>query len=230
MFQDNLKELDIVLNEEQLKQFETYYEFLIEYNKITNLTAITDKKEVYYKHFFDSLSLTTSLDFNQIKNMCDIGAGAGFPSIPIKIVYPHLEVTIVDSLGKRIKFLEQLSEKLNLSNINLVHERAEIFALTHLNSFDLVSARAVGHLALILELGIPMVKPKGYFIAPKGSNYKEELNDSKNALKVLKTELIKENTFSLPYDFGFRSNLVFVKKQNVNGYPRPYAQINKNRL
>ena len=230
MFLDELKKINIELSEKQIQQFEIYYQFLIEYNKITNLTAITDQKEVYYKHFYDSLLLTQSVDFNKINNMCDIGAGAGFPSVPIKILYPHLKVTIVDSLGKRIKFLEQLTEKLEINQMNLIHDRAETYAVKHLSTYDLVSARAVGHLSIILELGVPMLKVGGYFLAPKGQNYLEEIEESKNAFKILKVKKVKTDVFELPFEYGMRANILFVKEKEVKGYPRPYAQISKKRL
>ena len=117
MFKDDVKDnLQIELTEFQLKQFDIYYKFLIEYNEVTNLTRITDEEEVYYKHFYDSLTIVKSLDMNGINTLCDMGAGAGFPSIPLKIMYPHLQITIIDSLGKRITFLKLLIEKLNLDD------------------------------------------------------------------------------------------------------------------
>lgn len=230
MFQEELTKLKINLTQKQLDQFAIYYQFLVEYNKITNLTAITEEKDVYYKHFYDSLLLTQSVDFNKILKMCDIGAGAGFPSIPIKIIYPHLEITIVDSLGKRIKFLEQLIEKLSLEKVILRHSRAEDHALKNLSSYDLVSARAVGHLAIILELGVPMLKVGGYFLAPKGQNYLEEITESKNAISVLKVKKVKTDVFELPFEYGMRANILFQKEKEIKGYPRPYAQISKKRL
>ncbi|MCF7931087.1 MAG: 16S rRNA (guanine(527)-N(7))-methyltransferase RsmG, partial [Acholeplasmataceae bacterium] len=163
--EDISKELNIEITEEQATQFETYYQFLIEYNEITNLTRITEKEEVYYKHFYDSLTLVKSINFNEIESICDMGSGAGFPSIPLKIIYPHLQVTIVDSLNKRIIFLNKLVDKLGLVDIKLIHNRVEVFALDNQMEFDLVTARALGNLSLILEMGIPMTKIGGKFIA-----------------------------------------------------------------
>jgi 16S rRNA (guanine527-N7)-methyltransferase len=228
--QDLFTGLSLTISDEQLHQFHEYYQFLVSYNEITNLTRITDEKEVYYKHFFDSLSLTNVLDFKSIITVCDMGAGAGFPSIPIKILFPHLHITIVDSLGKRITFLEQLVELLHLTNVNLVHDRSEIFALTHQLTYDMVTARALGHLSLILEMGTPMLKVNGYFIAPKGSHFETEVNESKNAIHTLGMKLLDIKQFDLPYEYGQRANLILKKEKHAKGYPRPYSQMIKKAL
>ena len=158
MIKDFLRGLDIELSDVQQVQFNTYFEYLSEQNKVMNLTAITEMKDVYYKHFYDSVSLVKAIDFNDIKTICDIGAGAGFPSIPLKIIYPHLTVTIVESLQKRIGFLTRLSLKLNMDGIELISNRAEIFAANNRNRFDLVTARAVAPIKILDELALPMVK------------------------------------------------------------------------
>ncbi|MDY0294355.1 MAG: 16S rRNA (guanine(527)-N(7))-methyltransferase RsmG [Acholeplasmataceae bacterium] len=226
MFKDDINSLlNIEITDEQLKQFDDYYHFLIVYNNITNLTRITDQDEVFYKHFYDSLTLTNVIDFKTVQSICDMGAGAGFPSIPLKIMYPHLSITIVDSLGKRITFLEQLIEKLNLTHVSLFHDRSEIFAKTHQASFDVVTARALGNLNLILEMGMPMVKKDGFFIAPKGQNYEVEVTDATKAINLLGARIIDIKTFELPYSYGKRANILLKKIKHINGYPRSYSQM-----
>lgn len=230
-FEKDLKEvLKLDVSTYQLNQFQTYYRFLTEYNKVTNLTRITNEMDVYYKHFYDSLTLTTLVDFNKIQTLCDMGAGAGFPSIPLKILYPHLHVTIVDSLGKRIQFLTQLVEKLQLVGVELFHERCEVFALKHQLTYDVVTARALGHLALILEMGMPMLKVNGLFIAPKGGEPDQEIQESNHAIDSLGGNLVKVIKFDLPNHFGKRSNLLIKKQSHITGYPRPFAQMSNKPL
>jgi len=232
MFKDDVKnELNIELSEQQLKQFDIYYKFLIEYNEITNLTRITDEEEVYYKHFYDSLTIVKSIDMHKINTLCDMGAGAGFPSIPLKIIYPHLKLTIIDSLGKRITFLKLLVEKLNLDHVFLVYDRIENYAKTHHDKFDLVTARALGKLPLILELGLPMTKMNSFFVAYKSKNYEEELSDSVNALNLLGGEVTKIIQFEIPNAFGDRVHILIKKhKKSPLMYPRSFSAIKKKSL
>ena len=221
--------LGIKLTDHQISQFDAYYNLLVDYNKHTNLTRITSKDDADVKHFLDSLSLSRLIDFSEKIKLCDMGAGAGFPSIPLLILYPNIDLTIVESQIKRIQFLEQLKKKLEL-NFKIIHDRAEVFAANHLKTFDVVTARALGELRLILEFGVPMLKVSGYFIAPKGSKYEEELALAQNAIEVLKVKLIKRDLFELPNDYGFRANLLFIKENHTNGYPRPYPTIKKKPL
>jgi 16S rRNA (guanine527-N7)-methyltransferase len=232
MFKDDVKnELNIELSEQQLKQFDIYYKFLIEYNEITNLTRITDEEEVYYKHFYDSLTIVKSIDMHKINTLCDMGAGAGFPSIPLKIIYPQLNLTIIDSLGKRITFLKLLVEKLNLDHVFLVYDRIENYAKTHHDKFDLVTARALGKLPLILELGLPMTKMNSFFVAYKSKNYEEELSDSVNALNLLGGEVTKIIQFEIPNAFGDRVHILIKKhKKSPLMYPRSFSAIKKKSL
>ena len=232
MFKDDVKnELNIELSEQQLKQFDIYYKFLIEYNEITNLTRITDEEEVYYKHFYDSLTIVKSIDMHKINTLCDMGAGAGFPSIPLKIIYPHLKLTIIDSLGKRITFLKLLVEKLKLDHVFLVYDRIENYAKTHHDKFDLVTARALGKLPLILELGLPMTKMNSFFVAYKSKNYEEELSDSVNALSLLGGEVTKIIQFEIPNAFGDRVHILIKKhKKSPLMYPRSFSAIKKKSL
>jgi 16S rRNA (guanine527-N7)-methyltransferase len=170
------------------------------------------------------------IDIAGIESMCDMGAGAGFPSIPIKILFPHVNVTIIDSLNKRIKFLEILKEKLELTDVYLVHDRIENFAIKNQNKFDIVTARALGALPLICELGIPMLKVHGHFIAYKSSAYIDELNSCTNALKILGSSISQIEEFSLPMQFGDRTLVKIIKKKQTNGYPRSFATILKKPL
>src|SRR5690606_29015983 len=161
-FKDALSEKGILLTEEQLEQFRVYHKELVEWNEKMNLTAITEQSAVYLKHFYDSITAAFYIDFTKPMKICDVGAGAGFPSIPLKICFPHIEVTIVDSLNKRIQFLEHLSSELGLTKVKFVHSRAEDFGQSNdRESYDLVTARAVARLSVLAELCVPLVKKGG---------------------------------------------------------------------
>jgi 16S rRNA methyltransferase gidB len=228
-FIEELKKIGIILNDNQLNQLERYYELLVEKNKVMNLTGIVEKEEVYLKHFYDSLTIVKSIDLNKISNLCDIGTGAGFPGLVLKIVFPQLKVVLLDSLNKRVDFLNNVINTLNLKNIEVIHTRAEEYALSHRNSFDVTTARAVANLSILLEYAIPMTKVGGYFIALKG-NVREELEDSKNALKELNTTFIDLCEFSLPVENSIRSICKFQKNGDVKKYPRKYSEIKKRKL
>lgn len=228
-FIEELKKIGIILNDNQLNQLERYYESLVEKNKVMNLTGIVEKEEVYLKHFYDSLTIVKSIDLNKISNLCDIGTGAGFPGLVLKIVFPQLKVVLLDSLNKRVDFLNNVINTLNLKNIEVIHTRAEEYALSHRNSFDVTTARAVANLSILLEYAIPMTKVGGYFIALKG-NVREELEDSKNALKELNTTFIDLCEFSLPVENSIRSICKFQKNGDVKKYPRKYSEIKKRKL
>ena len=223
MFKNRLETEGISLDETQLQQFNQYYELLIEWNDKVNLTAITDKSEVYLKHFFDSITASFYYDFSNVNTLCDIGAGAGFPSIPLKIVYPHLQITIVDSLKKRIHFLENLVDALNLEGINLVHARAEDFGQDKeaRASFDVVTARAVARMSVLSEYCLPLCKQGGFFIALKGSSSTEELQAAKKAIKQLGGEFKEEYQFALPIEESERAIIITKKVKNTpKKYPR----------
>ncbi|MBU1141781.1 MAG: 16S rRNA (guanine(527)-N(7))-methyltransferase RsmG [Firmicutes bacterium] len=228
--EDLLKYLGIETTSNQDNQFEIYYQFLIEYNKITNLTRIIDKDEVYYKHFFDSLTLVKSIEFNNITSICDMGSGTGFPSLPLKIIYPHLKVTIVDSLNKRILFLKQLIDKLKLSEVTLIHDRAEHFALSKQSSFDIVTARALGSISLITEMGLPMTNIGGKFIALKGLNYEDEFHAAKQGIHILGGEVEEIKKYVLPNQYGTRFHILIKKNKHVKGYPRHFSVMSKKPL
>jgi len=223
MFVTVLREKGIQLTDKQLKQFDLYYDLLIDWNKKVNLTAITEKKEVYLKHFFDSITPSFYIDFEQVKTVCDIGAGAGFPSIPLKICFPHLHITIVDSLNKRINFLEQLIDTLDLNHIQLVHGRAEDIGQQkeHRAYYDLVTARAVARMSVLSEYCLPLCKIGGTFIALKGASASEESADAKKAINVLGGEYKEEHQFTLPIEESERSIVVINKVRNTpKKYPR----------
>ncbi|GAA0467736.1 16S rRNA (guanine(527)-N(7))-methyltransferase RsmG [Alkalibacillus silvisoli] len=230
-FQSALKEYGIELDDSQLNQFNLYYETLVEWNNKMNLTAITDQKEVYLKHFFDSISAAFYYDFaSKPLSICDVGAGAGFPSIPLKIVFPHLKITIVDSLKKRITFLNHLAEQLELNDVAFYHDRAETFAKNKLfrESFDVVIARAVARTSVLSELCIPLVKVDGSFIMMKGPNIDEELQTGKLAIKTLGGELLDNSRFNLPIEDSER-HIVHVEKVRISPkkYPRKPGTPNK---
>lgn len=218
----------IELSDVQLKQFERYAELLVEWNEKMNLTAITDKDEIYEKHFYDSI--LPSFAFDVKGHFCDVGAGAGFPSIPLKIIKPDLKVTIVETLGKRVTFLQHLVDELGLEDVNCVHARAEDYAKDHRESFDIVSARAVANLTMLSELCIPLVKPNGYFLAMKGSSAPEEEASASRAIKTLGCVLEKRQEEELS-DGSKRVNLLYKKeKKTPLKYPRAFAQIKKSPL
>ena len=226
----NLKKINIDITEEQLKQLEEYYNLLIEWNSKINLTRIVEKEDVYLKHFYDSATINKIINLNEISNFCDFGTGAGFPGLVIKILFPKLNVTLVDSLNKRINFLNQVIEKLNLKNITTVHSRIEDFARENRNKFDLVTARGVAPLNILLEYAMPIVKKDKYFLAMK-SNITEELKLSENAIKVMNAKLVKKEEFLLPYEESNRTLLLFEKVEITNNkYPRNNNEIKKRPL
>ncbi|MEH6953941.1 16S rRNA (guanine(527)-N(7))-methyltransferase RsmG [Neobacillus drentensis] len=219
----NLKEKGISLTQDQVDQFELYFETLVEWNEKMNLTAITDKAEVYLKHFYDSITAAFYFDFTKPFHLCDVGAGAGFPSIPLKIVFPHIEVTIVDSLNKRISFLNHLAKVLKLENVHFIHDRAETFGVNPLyrESFDVVTARAVARMSVLSELCLPLVKTGGHFIAMKAAHANDELEVGQKAITTLGGRLEAMHTFTLPMEESERNILIIKKeKQTPKKYPR----------
>lgn len=228
-FIEELKKLGINITDTQLNQLDKYYNLLVEYNKVMNLTGITEHDEVYLKHFYDSLTIIKSIDLNKCNSLCDIGTGAGFPGMVLKILFPNLEVTLLDSLNKRINFLTKVSEELGLEKVNLIHARAEEYASLNRNKFDVTTSRAVAHLSNLLEFSIPMTKENGYFIALKG-NLDEELNEAKQAIKILNVELVDKIEFKLPIEESNRTIVKFKKIKDNKKYPRKFSEIKKNRL
>lgn len=229
-FIEALKQKGIELSEAQIVQFRKYFELLVEWNEKMNLTAITDLEGVYLKHFYDSISASFYFDFNKVTTVCDVGAGAGFPSLPIKICFPHLQVTIVDSLNKRITFLNHLSEELGLQNVQFVHARAEEFGqnVKYREQFDVVTARAVARLSVLSELCVPIAKEGGYFVALKAAAGPDELKDAKKAISTLGIQLKEEFAFLLPVEESERTLYVFDKiKSTPKKFPRKAGVPNK---
>lgn len=222
-FLQMLKEKGIELNDTQIQQFRDYYSLLVEWNEKMNLTAITDQPSVYLKHFYDSISLSFFVDLSKPLSICDVGAGAGFPSIPLKICYPNLQITIIDSLNKRIKFLNHLSAELKLDGVAFKHGRAEDVGQdpAYREQFDLTTARAVARLSALAELCIPFVKKGGQFVSMKAASGKEEWNDAQRAIKLLGAALKEEHAFLLPIEESERTIYVFDKVKNTpKKYPR----------
>ena len=218
-----LEEKGISLSSWQIEQFSIYYKTLVEWNEKMNLTAITDKEEVYLKHFYDSISAAFFFDFTKVERICDVGAGAGFPSIPLKICFPHLSVSIVDSLNKRISFLHHLADVLKLDDTAFYHDRAETFgkSVDHREQYDLVTARAVARMSVLSELCLPLVKVDGYFLAMKASSAQEEMDIAKKAITVCGGKTEKIDKMTLPEEESER-NIIQIRK--IKATPKKYPR------
>ena len=232
-FYQLLAQYGIELDDHQKDQFERYFELLVEWNEKINLTAITEKNEVYLKHFYDSIApVLQGLIDNQELKLLDIGAGAGFPSLPMKIICPQLDVTIIDSLNKRINFLKLLAEELKLDKVHFYHGRAEDLAQDKAfrAQFDLVTARAVARMQVLSELTIPYLKVGGKLLALKASNAPEELDEAKNALNLLFSKVQDNLSYALPNGDPRFITVVEKKKETPNKYPRKAGMPNKRPL
>ncbi len=228
-----MEHISVKLNEKQESQFKRFYEILIEWNKVMNLTAITEYDEVLEKHFIDSLSVEKAIDLNKVKTVIDIGTGAGFPGIPLKIAYPNLEITLLDSLNKRVKFLNTVIDELELKKITAIHGRAEDFAKQqqYREKYDLCVSRAVANLATLSEYSLPYVKIGGKFISYKSGSIDEELIKSENAIKILGGNIENVIKFQLPgTDIGRSFVIVRKERPTAKKYPRKAGLPSKEPL
>lgn len=231
-FRMALEELNISLDDNQVEQFLNYYELLVEWNSVMNLTSITDFMEVIKKHFLDSLSIVKVYRPNNEK-ILDLGTGAGFPGIPLKIAFPNTNVVLMDSLNKRINFLEEVIKKLSLNNIIAIHGRAEDFGkdISYRESFDLCTSRAVANLSTLSEYCIPFVRKGGMFIPYKAGQISEELDAAKKAIDILGGTIIRSEEFELPRTDMSRSLILIEKtKRTPNKYPRSAGKPSKEPL
>lgn len=228
-FIEEVEKLGIEITDTKLKRLEKYYELLVEYNKVMNLTGITEKDQVYLKHFYDSLTISKIIDLGKFETLCDLGSGAGFPGIVIAIFYPNLKITLIDSLNKRINFLNKVIEELDLKNVRAIHTRIEDYAKENIETMDVVTARAVAPLNILLELGISLAKVGKYFVAMKGNIENEpNYNNALIKLNCIQDDLI---TFKLPIEESNRSLIKIVKKNSTSKlFPRKYNDIKKKPL
>lgn len=227
VFVKELEKINIILTEKQLEQLEYYCNFLLEKNKETNLTAIKEKDAVYLKHFYDSITILNIIDLNQSNTLLDIGTGAGFPGMVLKILFPKLKVTLLDSNNKKISFLKELAKNLELDDIEFIHDRSEDFYLKTHNQYDVVVARAVSNLRILSELCIPFVNLGKYFISMK-AQAEDEIKEAEVTIELMgaNIEIIKE--FELPYEGGTRTLIKIKKiKETPKEYPRRYDKILK---
>lgn len=222
-FKKDLSEIGVSLTENQIQQFLIYYEMLIEWNNVMNLTAITEFDEVMKKHFVDSLSLIKATNVQESKKVIDVGTGAGFPGLALKIAYPNLQITLLDSLNKRIQFLDAVISKLNLQNIETIHGRAEDFAKPDKlrEKFDLCVSRAVANLSTLSEYCLPFVKIGGEFISYKSEKIAEEIEDANKAISILGGKISGQIEFQLPGSDIYRNLFIIEKvKETPKKYPR----------
>ncbi len=229
---DTLSTWNFTLSDKQIEQLDLFYELLVEKNKVMNLTAITEFDEVIVKHFADSLSICSVLP-SDVENICDLGTGAGFPGIPMAIAYPDLKFTLIDSLNKRIKFLQEVVDALGLNNVTLIHARAEEAGRNKIyrEQFDLVVSRAVANISTLSEYCLPLVKVNGYFISYKSGDITEEINASGSAIKKLGGSMNKPVYFKLPNTDINRSFIIINKEKNTpKAYPRKAGTPSKEPL
>ena len=222
-FDQELETLGIRLTDVQKRQFDRYYELLIEWNRVMNLTGITEYDEVNLKHFTDSLTIVRIKDMETVSTLIDVGTGAGFPGIPIKIAFPYIKVTLLDSLNKRIKFLNQVVEELDLEDVVTLHGRAEDYAKKeeYREQFDLCASRAVANLSTLSEYCLPFIKKGGCFVSYKSADSDEEIQQSEKALDILGGKIEKVDKFVLP---GSDMGRALVMIEKVKNTPRKYPR------
>ena len=226
-FIEEITKLNIKCTEEELEKLEKYCELLISWNKKMNLTSIKEKEQIYLKHFYDSLTIVKTVDLEKTNKLIDIGSGAGFPGIVLKIFFPHIEVDIIDSNNKKIMFINEVVKTLALDKVNLIHNRCEDYSRFNREKYDVVVSRAVANLNTLIEISFPLVKVNGLFISMKGICEKE-LTEIQNELSLLFGELESVLEFKLPFENSQRS-LVKIKKVKSTplNYPRSYDKIKK---
>ena len=232
-FEKDLEVLGIKLNEKQIKQFLTYYEMLVEWNSFMNLTAITEFEDVMKKHFIDSISLIKAYDISKPVNVIDVGTGAGFPGLALKIAYPNLKITLLDSLNKRIQFLNEVIQKLQLEEITTIHGRAEDYSKReeYREKFDLCVSRAVANLSTLSEYCLPYVKKGGYFVSYKSEKVSEEIIIAEHAIKILGGIIDRQVEFYLLKSDIYRNLFVIKKVENTpKKYPRKAGLPSKEPL
>src|SRR6056297_237378 len=228
-----LKKTDLSYDKKNLNKFEKYKELLIEWNKKINITSIDQEEEIYLKHFIDSVIIKKYVIIKEGSKTIDIGTGGGFPGIPLKLIDNDMKITLLDSLNKRIKFLDEVVKELNLKDVECVHGRAEDFGKdkNYREKYDYGFSRAVASLNVLLEYVLPFIKKNGLFIAFKGSNFNDEIQDSENALKILGGEIIDLKEYNLPESDISRSLIVIKKiKKTPMKYPRRPGTPNKKPL
>ena len=227
-FLEELKKINIIVNKEQIEKLDEFYKLLIEWNKKINLTSITKEEDVYLKHFYDSLTLIKATNLKENIKLCDVGSGAGFPGIVLKIIFPNLKITLVDSLQKRINYLNLIIKELKLENIEAIHDRMEDYSKKHEEEYDIIAARAVGNTKLLTEISVKALKTDGKLILMKG-NTEEEIDNTNNLFNDLGVKIENIIKFKLPIEESNRS-LIIIKKiyKTPNKYPRRIDKIKKS--
>lgn len=226
-FIQELLQLNIEINDKQIEQLEKYAKLLISENKKYNLTAITEEESIFLKHFYDSITLSKIIQLNN-QSLCDLGTGAGFPGLVLKIIFPNLDVTLMDATSKKCEFLKLVIKELGLEKIKVINARVEEYAINNRELFDIVTARAVAPIKHLLEYGIPLVKKEGYFIAMKANIKEEELINITNYYKKLNIKLIDTIKFNLPKELSNRTLIKYQKFEITNSkFPRKYSEIKK---
>lgn len=230
LLKTGFSEMKLTVSDAQIAQLNDFTARMLETNKVMNLTGITEPAEIATKHLLDCASLLTAADFSE-RSVVDVGCGAGFPGMPLHILCPDCDLTLLDSLGKRIKFLQSCIDGMELTRIEAVHARAEEFAAKHRESYDIAVSRAVAQLNVLAELSLPLVKPGGCFIAMKGKDSEEELNSAKHAISALGGEIERTVDYTIPHtDITHRLVVIRKKKPTPKQYPRPFRKISANPL
>lgn len=223
-----LKKINIEITKDQLAQLDRYYNLLVEWNQKLNLTSITKKEEVYLKHFYDSLTIVKAADLNKVNSLCDVGTGAGFPGIVLKIIFPNLNVILIDSLNKRINFLNEIIKKLELDNIKAVHTRMEDYSKENIEKFDIITSRAVAKIQVLSEISFQALKIGGQLVLLKGQ-CEEEIAASREILKKINGKVKNIIKFQLPIENSNRTIVIIEKvAETPNKYPRLMSKIKKS--